>query len=57
MQSERASKEAGASTIPSCCCVAFTGDAEANDPDVQRGGCCLFILSDLKRAKNEVTSI
>lgn len=23
----------------------FTGDAEANDPDIQRGGYCLFILS------------
>lgn len=49
MQNERASKEAGTSTIPSCRCVAFIGDAEANEPDVQQGGCCLFYQAKISK--------
>lgn len=41
MQSERAGEEAGTSTVPSCNSVASTGYDEANDPEIQPGGCLM----------------
>lgn len=47
MQSERAGKEAGTSSVPSYCSAASTGYDKANDPEKQQGGCSMAGISFL----------